>query len=230
VIETGSPVVFTNTSFPAPDDDWARKTRHIRNMLDLFGPDGKLRASTAARLSATFPYVSPAARGYPCPATHIVDGGYYDNFGVTTAMGWLIEALRTMPSASAPHDVALLLIRPSPDADDKAGKVSGWSYQFEAPLDGIVNIRSDDQLRADKGLLALLQQTPLTNLCVFEFTYPRKPPVGCDRQPLSWKLTELQSACIDEAWDSEIRKPGTDLANNLDLLTSYLSTGKCPRQ
>ena len=223
VIETGSPVVFTDSAFPAPDpDSWARRIRHIRNVQDLHGPDGKVRVSTAARLSATFPYVSPAPRGYPSPATHIVDGGYYDNYGVTTAIAWLMEALPA-PQPSAPLPVAIVLIRPDSGADDKSGRITGWNYQLFAPLDGILNIRSDDQLRANLGLLDLIQKNSArVSVRTFEFAYPRKAPKGCDNQPMSWKLTGLQQACIDETWDTELNNPQSDTAKHLVDLTQYL--------
>lgn len=238
-IETGSPVVFTNTDFPDRKDTWSWDQRHIRNILDLCGHDCKLRVSTAARLSATFPYVSPAARGYPCPAYHIVDGGYYDNYGVTTAIAWLMEALRGTPpkGARTPEKVAIVVIRPGSDEDDKSGRVTGWNYQFSAPLDGIVNIRSDDQLRADQGLLSLVtkmlahdQVSSGISVCTFDFAYPRNPPAGCNHQPLSWKLTGLQNACIDEAWKDEIGNPNGVLAQNLKGLDDYLSGGQCQPQ
>ena len=235
-IETGSPVVFTNTDFPDRNDTWAWEQRHIRNILDLCGHDCKLRVSTAARLSATFPYVSPAARGYPCPAYHIVDGGYYDNYGVTTAIAWLMEALHGTPpdGRRGSRNVAIVIIRPGSDEDDKSGRVTGWNYQLNAPLDGIVNIRSDDQLRADRGLLSLvsdlLAQTRDSSgaqVCTFEFAYPRNPPQGCNHQPLSWKLTGLQNACIDETWNDGIRDSNSALAQNLKQLDNYLSSGLC---
>ena len=49
---------------------------------------------TAARLSASFPYVTPASRSNgPGPQPHVVDGGYYDNYGMATLTEWLDEAL-----------------------------------------------------------------------------------------------------------------------------------------
>ena len=54
---------------------------------------------TAARLSATFPYVSPIARPLQDagPASHglrLADGGYYDNQGIATLSEWLESVLR----------------------------------------------------------------------------------------------------------------------------------------
>src|SRR5262249_27402625 len=80
-----------NTDVQKPVD-----VRGRTNISRLLG-DRDLRAATAARLSASFPYVSPAARshlGDPDSAlAHVVDGGYYDNYGVTSLVEWLDYAL-----------------------------------------------------------------------------------------------------------------------------------------
>jgi hypothetical protein len=228
VIETGSPIVMTNTDFPRTDDELVR-TRHLRNAQQVLGVDSKLRVSTAARLSATFPYVSPAARGYPSPALHIVDGGYYDNYGMVTGLLWADEALKERGDSH--RDIALLEILPGDLPDDSAGEVTGWWYQTTAPIDALLNIRNDDQLRADAALLDLLKdkwkQTG-ARVCAFHFVYPRKAPSGCDNQPLSWKLTRVQSQCIEDTWQSERANPGSDISKNLQGLKKYLASGGCP--
>jgi hypothetical protein len=47
--------------------------------------------ATAARLSASFPYVTPAPVLPTRPRRRVVDAGYYDNFGVNLACSWLDE-------------------------------------------------------------------------------------------------------------------------------------------
>jgi hypothetical protein len=47
--------------------------------------------STAARLSAAFPYVSSAVLLPTEPRLHVVDAGYYDNYGLELAGNWLRE-------------------------------------------------------------------------------------------------------------------------------------------
>lgn len=46
---------------------------------------------TAARMSASFPFVSPAVSLPTIPRRRVVDAGYFDNFGVGLAVGWLSE-------------------------------------------------------------------------------------------------------------------------------------------
>lgn len=50
---------------------------------------GSLRLSTAARLNASFPYVSPPAELPTDPPRRTLDSGYYDNHGVELAGTWI---------------------------------------------------------------------------------------------------------------------------------------------
>jgi hypothetical protein len=49
------------------------------------------RISTATRMSASFPWVSPTVSLPTSPPRRIVDAGYYDNYGVNLAAMWLTE-------------------------------------------------------------------------------------------------------------------------------------------
>jgi hypothetical protein len=63
--------------------------------LELFRmfPEAKrtFKLSTAVRMSASFPYFSPAVSLPTIPKRRIVDAGYYDNFGVSLAASWLFS-------------------------------------------------------------------------------------------------------------------------------------------
>ena len=70
------------------------------SFLDIFEAEDKpdMPLATAAQMSATFPYVSSAAR-FPerytrgADSAHFVDGGYYDNDGTASAIEFLRYAL-----------------------------------------------------------------------------------------------------------------------------------------
>ena len=59
---------------------------------------GHFPLSTAARLSAAFPYVSSAVLLPTQPRRHVVDAGYYDNYGLELAGNWLRELLEQRKS------------------------------------------------------------------------------------------------------------------------------------
>jgi len=69
--------VFTNSDFPAENGS-APADHQLQNFHQVHsGRD--VRVETATRMSAAFPYVSPAARAdTPWNAEHLVDGGYFD--------------------------------------------------------------------------------------------------------------------------------------------------------
>ena len=61
---------------------------------ELFpGALAHLPVRTAARLSAAFPYVSPAVTLPTQPRRRVVDAGYYDNYGLNLITGWLRQVV-----------------------------------------------------------------------------------------------------------------------------------------
>ncbi|HVK07589.1 MAG TPA: hypothetical protein VM597_02315 [Gemmataceae bacterium] len=57
---------------------------------------GRFRLSTAARMNATFPFLSPAVSLPTRPVRRVVDAGYYDNTGVSVAAAWLYRHADTL--------------------------------------------------------------------------------------------------------------------------------------
>jgi predicted acylesterase/phospholipase RssA len=221
VVETGKPLVFSTTDFPKEND-----RRGLVNFYDLF-PDQKntydTRVNTAARLSASFPYVSPAARSNvkhpPVPDYHIADGGYYDNYGVVALLGWLESAIEDANNSQAEvfedlADVLVLGIRPfPPPGNSKPDKSHGWGFQVFAPVDGLLNVRDSGQMARDDNALALFTEYYRTRgikVLRADFVYPSQfdPHIfknpegyrGCLEAPLSWKLSLDQLECIEVGW------------------------------
>lgn len=100
------------------------------NRVPHRGDFADLSLLTAARLSATFTYVSPAARlpfedaqGTMRNAYHFVDGGYYDNDGTNSAIEFLKAAFQESDpqketfNPSRPLRVLLIEIRNTDDLD-----------------------------------------------------------------------------------------------------------------
>lgn len=76
-----------------PLKDQGKDDRRARPGIDL-------PISAAAHLSARFTYVSPAGK-FPPDGTHVVDGGYFENSGATTALDILREITREMGRAGS---------------------------------------------------------------------------------------------------------------------------------
>lgn len=123
-----------------------------------------LYLSTAVRMSATFPYVSPAVN-LPCePPRRVVDAGYYDNYGVEVATAWIYHNQKWL--ADHTSGVLLVQIRDSVsvkerlDVDDDPPGWAEWlgrGFQFlTSPIDGFSAARvSSSSFRNDQDVETL---------------------------------------------------------------------------
>ena len=214
IVETGKPLVFSTTDFPKKNDP-----RGLVNFYDLFPEQQRLydiRVNTAARLSASFPYVAPAARSNmkppPVADFHIVDGGYYDNYGIVSLLGWLQDAIdnQTVPVEKVGEkdlaDVLVVEIRPFAASAVSSPHAHGWGYQAIAPIAGLLDVRDSGQSAHDETELSLFTsyyRTRGIKVWRADFVYPanfEKEDRGCIEAPLSWKLSLYQLGCIEKAW------------------------------
>jgi hypothetical protein len=154
---------------------------------------------TAARLSASFPYVSPAARpDIAGTQIHAVDGGYTDNYGMATLLTWLDEALRA--PGNPVHRVLIIEIRASPPASEPPPLAwRGWPFQTYAPISAMLNVRDTGQLPRNNEEREIL--TRLAASCNIEikdavFEYPPEDA------PLSWHLSPNDKKEIENVWIS----------------------------
>ncbi|MGI2905491.1 patatin-like phospholipase family protein [Tolypothrix sp. VBCCA 56010] len=92
---------------------------------------------TAARLSATFPYVTPICRNsinIPDSNYHVADGGYFDNSGFVTAAEWLDEWLKPEKNLNIKR-VLVLQINAFPKyPSKKVQENTGWFMESLRPL------------------------------------------------------------------------------------------------
>lgn len=200
----GETLVFSNAMFPDPS--LSGLAPGIENFHQKYNLD--VRLETAVRMSAAFTYVSPAARPDLPVSEYLVDGGYYDNLGMTSLVAWLRQATQNVPDDSLRKKRILVIeIIGFPTVDRMPPKSQTWFYQLLAPLDAILNARETGQLKRDDAEESLLRsflgkrasmQEPI------EFRYERGEKDGCfARPPLSWHLTEKEKGCIAAAWGDQ---------------------------
>ena len=152
-------------------------------------PDFTLRAATAANLSAAFPMVSPAAHFWtedehpPHPALryHVVDGGYYDNYGVVSAVEFLENGLR---GSAVPPQVLLVRIMGQQEERPDAESGTGAFFQLTAPVKGLTTMRGASQRARNEVEVRLLQErwAAKTRIETATFAYPHADA------PLTWHL------------------------------------------
>ncbi len=169
--EDGERFLLANYKIPDPQPnaaDWpdTRPSYKARSFLATYNlarlSDGKtaladLPLATAAQMSATFPYISSAAR-VPLAldpgvnAVHFVDGGYYDNDGTASVIEFLRYALARcqnpipgsdkdaceekvqgeQPKAAQAHPVRILLIEIRNSGDDYGSEPESNPYHTSA--------------------------------------------------------------------------------------------------
>src|SRR5262249_12048974 len=80
ILEGGTRLVISNLNLEG-----------ISGGIEFFNlfPNSELKLSTALRMNAAFPFVSPAVNLPTNPPRRVIDAGFLDNYGVTTAADWI---------------------------------------------------------------------------------------------------------------------------------------------
>jgi hypothetical protein len=193
--ETGERMVVASTSLPESKKDdplWPTTALQFSKTY----PDLDIPVATAARLSASFAWVSPVPRSArkDDDKQHFADGGYFDNSGLLSASDWLLAA-----RSSIDRKVLLVVIDATEGEHSKPGAWS-WQRQLVGPVSTLNSVRSGSQKsRSDfevplvKAYLGSL--VPEVDVTPYVFNYPK------DRlAPLSWHLTPQQKLMVGEAW------------------------------
>ena len=232
IAETGEPLVFATTDVKSGTEEVRR-----RSFYELY-PDTDLPVVSAVRLAASFPYVTPAARALSTrPEYHLVDGGYYDNYGISSLIAWLDEAFTGLQSRGYPlPDVLIVQIRSFPDDALTPAVNRGWFFQSYAPLDALLSVRNTAQLVRDREALELFAQrwakrpeqgvmSDRVHFAGFQFTG--------NNAPLSWSMNQRQKDEITKRWNGVT----SDTSANADLLVvhcffnpTYAGCSKLPKK
>jgi len=186
--ETGDRFLIASTETPSEG---------TQRFFTLF-PTGDMDVTTAARLSATFPYASPLARpsaGSVRKAYHVGDGGYYDNSGLLSAVEWL----RGAGSALHGKTVLLVLIDAKPSRE-KQGSSWSWQKQLVGPIETLLHVRTSsqqlrDSIERDMAHDYLASEPTKVSVTTISFLFASKEP-----PPLSWHLTKHQIDQIRDSW------------------------------
>ena len=228
-------ITETGQRLPLATTDLPEGSPGRLNYDQLFAEHKDIPVVTAARLSASFPYVSPAARAAHVEGqqSHIVDGGYYDNYGVSSLVEWLDAKLRSdqnikkvliieirgapSPPNYANDDASTCPVKPSTEAPDRRSK-AGWFYQYTAPLQTVLGVRDTGQRAHNEIELDLLvdkwseqdeenEQDPRGKQEPHRVEIKRAL-FEFDRHdvPLSWHLTAHDKQSIEENWHEELSK------------------------
>jgi len=183
-IETGkrvliSPVKFSENQFFLTTD-----------LLSVIGKD--IRLSSAALLSARFPYVTPAALITDKNNTkwgHVADGGYYENLGISTLLD-IYNRLRIISEKKKiPIKVSFIFIRNTKDFSKTTPLTS--MYELMAPIEGYLNV----WYKSGGYNLNLIKNLSFSkNDRILNFALPR---FENDIVPLGWSLSKQAADYIN---------------------------------
>jgi patatin-like phospholipase len=202
VAETGQRVVFGTTTLETEADDRGRREFAI----DFRDVD--VSVVTAARMSSTFPYVSPAARvsrraGFD-DQYHYVDGGYYDNYGTATLLEWLDGGLIEL-GGEIPSRILIIEIRsfPNETAAHPTGR-RGWIADTIQPLTTLYAVRGAGQEAHSNFNTHLIRDDYDRLIDDVQVTFPANmfPDRPDDSPPLSWHLTPEDRGRLAAAWQN----------------------------
>lgn len=206
-VYTGYPVLIATAEIPKqvakPDTSTPENVIQIGDGEGQYG-NADIAAATAARLSASFPYVTPVATGFcsdgrqcpdaPSARTYLCDGGYYDNFGVWSAVNLLQAVLDDQQRRKRFKKIVILEIWSAPfDKPENLPQVN----QLSAPASALLSVRTASQLARNQAEIGLLQnQYPdLIEHIIFEVPQPG---------PLSWMLSDRQKKQIETDWTNAL--------------------------
>ncbi len=219
-----SMMVVETTSADAPPTSKARLSLSSVQLFQLFPHrQDVFTVASAARMSASFPYMSPAS-GLPTePRVRVVDAGYYDNYGVDLAMMWL-HSHREWVSACT-SGVVLVQIRDhlgSGGRTRRQGEMGGGGVAgLTSPVEAVLRARESSMSFRNDALLHVLQdelnaRSPcFFTTAIFEFG---------ETAPLSWALTEHDKQQLQHAAD------GVALKTQVDAVREWLTAGPETRQ
>jgi hypothetical protein len=209
-IETGRGRVFAPFAIKTSEVSSFRMSG-LEAESDAVGPDIPLRLSTAAVISARFPWLTPPGsfhRTAPDTKVHLVDGGYLDNSGVVTALAIVREMEAALNEMSPRPKVEInLIVLTSRDFGDSPIVLS----DYLAPLQTL------DSTRMARGTIALEQaehQLSETKSTVLEkaelagYSYPL---------PLGWRLSLItRTLVLGQNGDASRCRPGKNTAVVID--------------
>ncbi|MEJ5276193.1 MAG: hypothetical protein WHU94_09810 [Thermogemmata sp.] len=193
----------------------------------------RLEVGTAARLNATFPVISPAVSLPTLPPRHVVDAGYFDNYGVDLAVMWLVanrEAVLRHCGGVALVEIrafplqhrGLDLGREAPAQPEAAGLIADTLAALSAPLRAVLRARGNVGYHRNNELLAVAQQLfPLDPTT--RSPYWRRFVLELDTEAaLSWYISDEEKRRISEAFLSE------PVQQQVQALVRWLGDGGAP--
>ncbi len=158
MIESGALLLISNLNLRGIREEVSGENTHSVEFFDLF-PDPTCRKeftlATAARMSAAFPYISPAVSLPTIPRRRMVDAGYYDGYGTNLIAAFLLNPNVRGWIKENTNGVAVLELWDSPrEPKIKDASVFKRAFQFlTSPIEGMFAARQSTMIFRNDQLL-----------------------------------------------------------------------------
>ena len=204
----------------------------------LFPRAHDFQVTTAARMSASFPWVSPAINLPTLPPRRVVDAAYYDNYGVNLSSLWLskmsswleentsgvlVVQIRDNVSQGARTEIDFDRIKPEESLLDRliwhggSRLVRPGLQAISTPLIGVTNarvwtmaFRNDEQVDLQDLMFDEKRGSDFFRTVVFEC------PVEVS---LNWKLSDREKAVLIGGFGRPDATPRKELSRVKDFMT-----------
>jgi hypothetical protein len=205
MVDNGRPLLFSTVE--------RNQNFSVAMIFDRLYAGYDIPVVTAARLSAAQPFITPAARAHRDDKSdlsqaeyHVVDGGYYDNCGMTTLIEYLDNELEN-PKVDI-KEVMVVSIRSLPTSENAPASTNhGWFYQASMPI--LASSGVDHISRGDLKLNLLQKRWAERRAVSIEHVIFQIPPLDSS---FTWHLTEKQKEYIEEAWQANLNNQNDSLA------------------
>ncbi|MBX7052152.1 MAG: patatin-like phospholipase family protein [Flavobacteriales bacterium] len=165
-----------------------------------------LHFSSALRMNATFPYVTPMTTLPSEPELEVLDAGIRDNFGMKTTMQFLYTFREWINLNTS--GVIIVQVRDLPKNKDLSDKKNTLFGKFSGPIGGIYgNITKTHDYNSEQSLRYLQGWFgEHIHLVTFELEQSRDSHIS-----LSWHLTksekqQIQRSVYDEKFTQELKR------------------------
>lgn len=212
-----SPLEPMEAAEASPGERAVLETTSARSLLDTDQRRLDLPAVSAARLSATFPYVTPVARSRyddgslrGLETLHAADGGYFDNHGVVSALEWLLELHGKTRDLDGFDTIVFIQINGFPKAKDPeptmgAPDSKSWIFSTAAPMTALTKVLTSTQ--SARNLLELGMLEEIIGPKVVSLTFrPPALPEGDQEPPLSWYLSRSDKERLAADWNNDANR------------------------
>jgi hypothetical protein len=154
-----------------------------------------VKLSAAARMSATFPFVTPAGQLPTNPPVRVVDAAYYDNYGVNLATSWLWKNTERVKDM----EVILVQIRGTLETDARGSRADAlqprgglWFSSLTTPVEGLATSNlTVAGYNNDERVACLCEHLSERGIPLHVITFDFPGP-----STLSWHLTVLEKEAL----------------------------------